>query len=125
MSYIVDSKRSQGEGGTTPLPKSKPLQPHRTKAELLTYIRARLSAPDEKSAPDKGAMRLCVQIKADGTACSSPALRGHAYCYFHQDWRDSHTTLDERIRRLERRKSRLDDAITRLRELQKTQGNGV
>ncbi len=33
------------------------------------------------------AIPLCSHIKANGVLCASPALRGLAFCYFHERWR--------------------------------------
>ncbi len=31
----------------------------------------------------------CHHLKANGVWCGSPALRGHRYCYFHHQWRET------------------------------------
>src|SRR5579871_4748239 len=122
MMYLDDSKRPGGRGGIPPLPTSKPRpaasRPRRTRKALLAYIRARLSEPRTRVLPKKGVVHLCRHIKADGAACSSPALTGRRFCFFHQEWHDSHTSVDTRIRRLERKKARLEESIRALRSLQ-------
>ncbi len=36
---------------------------------------------------------LCNHMKANGVWCGSPALRGHSYCHFHHQWRETKPNL--------------------------------
>jgi hypothetical protein len=38
-------------------------------------------------------IRLCNHLKANGVWCASPALRGHMYCHFHHEWRETKPNL--------------------------------
>ena len=39
----------------------------------------------------------CQHIKVNGVQCGSPAMRERAYCYFHEEWRQTHGAGDMEI----------------------------
>ena len=36
----------------------------------------------------------CQHLKVNGTQCGSPALKNERFCFFHQEWRQSHPEID-------------------------------
>jgi hypothetical protein len=41
----------------------------------------------------------CQQIKVNGTQCSSPALRGQKFCYFHKQYREKRLQINANLQR--------------------------